>query len=155
MAVADPVALALVTNLARPGGNATGLSTLAGGGFMGKLLEILKEAVPTASRIGVLWSSKNPLHVAMIPKERLRRPSRSACGSRCWTSSIPAGIAPAVGAAVAERAHALLVAGDPMFHRPFGRVPELALRAGLPSLYLDRDVVAVGGGRRPTAPTGA
>ena len=33
-----------------------------------------------------------------------------------------------------------------MFHRPFGRVPELALRAKLPSLYLDRDVVTVGGG---------
>jgi len=36
--------------------------------------------------------------------------------------------------------------GDPMFHRPIGRVPELALRAKLPSLYLDRDLVAVGGG---------
>ncbi len=45
-----------------------------------------------------------------------------------------------------DRAQALLVLGDAMFHRPFGRVPELALRAKLPALYLDRDVVTIGAG---------
>ena len=146
VAVADPVALALVTNLARPGGNVTGLSTLAGGGFMGKLLEILKETVPTASRIAALWNSKNPLHVRLIPKELL--PAAEPLGVRLQMLDVtePGGIAPAIDAAVRERAHALLVLGDPMFHRPVGRVPELALRARLPSLYLDSDVVLAGGG---------
>jgi putative ABC transport system substrate-binding protein len=146
VAVADPIASGLVPSLARPGGNVTGLSTLVPGGFMGKSLQLLKEAVPTASRIAVLWSSKNPLHVALIPKELL--PSAQPLGVQLQMLDVtdPAGIAPAVDAAVRERAQALLVVGDPMFHRPFGRIPELALRARLPSLYLDRDVVRVGGG---------
>jgi putative ABC transport system substrate-binding protein len=146
VAVADPIALGVVTNLARPGGNVTGLSTLVPGGFAGKLLELLKEAVPTASRIAVLWNSKNPLHVAFIPKEL--PPAAEALGVRLQMLDVtePARIAPAVEAAASGRAQALFVMGDPMFHRPFERVPQLALRAKLPSLYLDRDVVAVGGG---------
>jgi len=146
VAVADPIALGVVTNLARPGGNVTGLSTLVPGGFSGKSLELLKEAVPTASRIAVLWNSKNPLHVAFIPKEL--PPAAEALGVRLQMLDVtePAGIAPAIETAVGGRAQALFVMGDPMFHRPFERVPELARRAKLPSLYLDRDVVAVGGG---------
>ncbi|HEV8306144.1 MAG TPA: ABC transporter substrate-binding protein [Methylomirabilota bacterium] len=146
VAVADPIAIGLVPSLARPGGNVTGLSTVVPGGFMGKMLQLLKEAVPPASRIAVLWSSKNPLHVDLIPKELT--PSAEPLGVRLQMLDVtePAGIAPAVEAAVRGRAQALLVLGDPVFHRPFGRVPELALRAKLPSLYLDRDVVTVGGG---------
>jgi putative ABC transport system substrate-binding protein len=146
VAVADPIAAGLVPSLARPGGNVTGLSTVVPGGFMGKMLQLLKEAVPTASRIAVLWSSKNPSHVTFIPKELT--PSAQPLGVQLQMLDVtePTGIAPAVEAAVRERAQALLVLGDPMFHRPFGRVPGLALRAKLPSLYLDRGVVTEGGG---------
>ncbi len=146
VAVADPIAAGIVPSLARPGGNVTGLSTLVPGGFMGKNLQFLKEVVPTASRIAVLWSSKNPLHVTLIPKELT--PSAPPLGVELQMLDVtdPEGIAPAVEAAVHGRAQALLVLGDPMFHRPFGRVPNLALRARLPSMYLDRDVVTVGGG---------
>jgi putative ABC transport system substrate-binding protein len=113
---------------------------------MGKMLQVLRDAIPTASRVAVLWSSKNPLHVALIPKELM--PSARSLGVELQMLDVtePAGIAPAVEAAVRERAQALLVVGDPMFHRPYGRVPELALRARLPSLYLDRGVVTEGGG---------
>src|SRR5262245_38345292 len=51
---ADPVARGLVTNLARPGGNLTGVSTL-GPDVIGKSLELLKQTVPRASAIAVLW----------------------------------------------------------------------------------------------------
>src|SRR5262245_26964821 len=51
---ADPVASGLVTNLARPGGNLTGVSTL-GPDLIGKSLELLKQTVPRASAIAVLW----------------------------------------------------------------------------------------------------
>jgi putative tryptophan/tyrosine transport system substrate-binding protein len=113
---------------------------------MGKMLGLLKEAVPTASRVAALWNSKNPIHVATIPKELL--PAAEPLGVRLQMLDVTeaAGIAPAIEAAVRDRAQALLVLGDPMFHRPFGRVPELALRAKLPALYLDRDVVTSGGG---------
>ena len=53
-AAADPVASGLVTSLARPGGNVTGLSSLAPE-LVGKRLELLKQAVPGVSRVAVLW----------------------------------------------------------------------------------------------------
>jgi putative ABC transport system substrate-binding protein len=146
VAVADPVAIGIVTNLAKPGGNITGLSTFVPGEFTGKLLELLKEAVPTAARIAVLWSSKNPLHVFFIPRELIPSAEALSVSPQMLDVTEPAGIAPAIDAAAREHADALFVIGDHMFHRPFERVPRLALRAKLPSLYLDRDVVAVGGG---------
>src|SRR5438045_2361964 len=60
MAVAgDPVASGLVANLARPGGNITGLSNMTSE-LAGKRLELLKEIVPKLSRVAVLWNPQNP-----------------------------------------------------------------------------------------------
>ena len=146
VAVGDPVALGLVASLARPGGNATGLSAMFLGGFQAKMLQLLKDVVPTASRVAVFWNSKNPAHPALIPGELL--PAAESLDTRLQMLDVsePAGIAPAIDAAVRDRAQALLVLGDPMFHTPPGRIPELALRVKLPALYLDRDVVTIGGG---------
>ncbi|HEU5189302.1 MAG TPA: ABC transporter substrate-binding protein [Methylomirabilota bacterium] len=60
--VADPVGSGLVGRLARPGGNITGWTHLAGVELNAKRLEILKEAVPEAGRIAVLWNPANPIH---------------------------------------------------------------------------------------------
>jgi putative tryptophan/tyrosine transport system substrate-binding protein len=54
--VGDPIATGLVTNLAHPGGNVTGVSINAGAEIVGKRLQILKEAVPSAARIAYLLS---------------------------------------------------------------------------------------------------
>ena len=54
-AVADPVGIGLVDSLARPGGNVTGLSSLAGD-LSSKRLELFKETVPKLTRVGVLWN---------------------------------------------------------------------------------------------------
>jgi|RhiMethySRZTD1v2_1073278.scaffolds.fasta_scaffold72297_5 putative tryptophan/tyrosine transport system substrate-binding protein len=59
-AVGDPVGLGLVTNLARPGGNVTGLSNMSGD-LAGKRLELLKEAVPSAKRIAVMMHPDDPI----------------------------------------------------------------------------------------------
>ena len=53
-AVANPVAAGIVTSLARPGGNLTGLASL-GSELVGKRLELVKQAVPGVSRVAVLW----------------------------------------------------------------------------------------------------
>src|SRR5262249_53786504 len=55
---ADPVGLGLVDSLARPGGHVTGLSNLLGG-ISAKQLELLREVLPEASRIAVLWNPAN------------------------------------------------------------------------------------------------
>ena len=59
--VADPVGSGLVASLARPGGNITGW-THQGIELRVKRLELLKEAVPEATRVGVLWNPANPIH---------------------------------------------------------------------------------------------
>jgi putative tryptophan/tyrosine transport system substrate-binding protein len=56
----DPVGLGLVTSLARPGGNLTGLTTLSRE-LSGKRLEVLKETVPRVTRMGLLWHRGNPI----------------------------------------------------------------------------------------------
>jgi ABC transporter substrate binding protein len=56
--MADPVAFGIVTNIARPGGNITGVSIEAGPEIWGKRVQVLREAVPTAAKVGFLGSSQ-------------------------------------------------------------------------------------------------
>ena len=58
----DPVGSGLVTSLARPGGNVTGLSAFAPE-LVGKRLELLKQAVPGVSRVAVLWQPGQPVRL--------------------------------------------------------------------------------------------
>jgi putative ABC transport system substrate-binding protein len=62
---ADPIGVGHIANLARPGGNITGLA-VAMNDLVGKELEILKEALPHARRIGVLWSDTTPSHAPAL-----------------------------------------------------------------------------------------
>lgn len=59
MEVNDPVGLGIVTNLAHPGGNLTGVSTLSAG-ISGKRIELLREAFPNLRHVAVLWYAANP-----------------------------------------------------------------------------------------------
>jgi putative tryptophan/tyrosine transport system substrate-binding protein len=69
IAVADPVRAGLVATLARPGGNITGLATLAPEGFSGKMIELLKDAVPQVSRVAVLSNPTNVVHQQILAHE--------------------------------------------------------------------------------------
>jgi putative tryptophan/tyrosine transport system substrate-binding protein len=66
--MADPVAYGLAASLARPGGNITGISADAGLDIWGKRLEVLHEAIPTASRVGFLSPrlATNQLHTGVM-----------------------------------------------------------------------------------------
>jgi putative ABC transport system substrate-binding protein len=60
----DPLASGFVQSLARPGGNITGLSLTPDTGFSGKWLELVKETLPRASRVGVIWNPANRSNAA-------------------------------------------------------------------------------------------
>src|ERR1051326_688884 len=70
MAVADPIGLGLVKNLAHPGGTATGFATTVVEGFTGKQLEYLKAVVPQASRIAIVINPENQIQA----RERAKLP---------------------------------------------------------------------------------
>ena len=61
--VADPVSIGLAASLARPGGNITGMTPIVPGGFGGKMLQLLHEAVPGAKRIALFLDPNNASHV--------------------------------------------------------------------------------------------
>src|SRR6266568_3047257 len=79
---ADPIRSGFIQSLARPGGNVTGMSALASD-MAGKRLELLKEAVPRAQRVAVLWNSDNR---RKSPSGRTRRKRRARSGSPCAPS---------------------------------------------------------------------
>src|SRR6478672_5543671 len=68
VSVGDPVSLGLVQSLSRPGGNITGFAAI-NPGFTGKEIEILREMVPTASKIAVLANPGNPIQRRVIAEE--------------------------------------------------------------------------------------
>jgi putative tryptophan/tyrosine transport system substrate-binding protein len=69
VAVFDPVALGLVQNLSRPGGNITGLATYAPGDWIAKRIEIFQELVPGVSKIAMLVNPDNPMHRLVLANE--------------------------------------------------------------------------------------
>ncbi len=145
VAVADPVGVGLVQSLARPGGTITGFTTLIPGGFGSKQLELLTQALPEATRIAALVNPKNDVAMKLFPTDVPPAAARLGVQLQVIEVSSPVQLERAIEAAVRERAEGLLVYGDPMFHTPPQRLPELAARAGLPAMYLVREVVQAGG----------
>ena len=89
--VGDPVTSGLVGNLARPGGNVTGLSNLAPE-LVGKRLELLKQAVPAIRRVAVLWQpggGGGERTDKDMRREQTTRHGRSGCSSNSLRREIP------------------------------------------------------------------
>ena len=140
----DPVAAGLVPSLARPGGNITGLSTLAGTEIYSKHLELLKEVVPNLGRVAVLSNptfSTSPLLLNAL------QTSAPALGLslQIVEARQPDELEPAVAAAVAQHAMALVVILDPMFLAQREQLAELVARYRLPAIYGIEEHVTAGG----------
>jgi putative ABC transport system substrate-binding protein len=140
---ADPVTAGLVTSVARPGGNITGVS-LMGTDLIAKRLQLLNEAVPGASRVVALWSQSQPLHDAYL--KRLQG-AASLLGVRLHAVEVhgPADLQRAFVAITAARAHALLLVDDPMFTEQRTRIVQLATRHRLPTSFGPGDFAEHGG----------
>ncbi len=143
--VADPVGVGLASSLAHPGGNLTGIATLVPGAFIGKMLEVLRELLPNAKRVAAFLNPSSETLRLLFPREA--PPAAARLGFQLDVINVKeAGEIPgAVAAAKAGGAEALWIVGDPIFHSPPNRVPELAAQAGLPSIYLVRNLVQAGG----------
>jgi putative ABC transport system substrate-binding protein len=86
--VGDPVEIGLVSSLARPEGNITGLSRLTPD-TIGKNLEVLAQAVPQATRVGVLWNRSNPLHPAMMTRAKEAAAALGPRSPKCTRAPLP------------------------------------------------------------------
>ena len=140
---ADPVGSGIVNSLARPGGNITGW-THSGLELRAKYLELLKEAVPDATRVGVLWNPANPVHQPSLKiiegaAQKLKVKLRLA-GVRD-----PQKIEPAVSELMEKRVQALVVFPDGMFQTQTPLLISLAARYRIPTLYGLREYAQLGG----------
>ena len=140
---ADPVGTGLVASLAHPGGNVTGLSDF-NAGVITKRLELLKDVVPSASRVAVLLNPANPTNPLQL---KLTQAVAPALGVTLLSLEArgPDDIDRAFTAIRKERPGALLVMGDPMFGTHLKRIVELAAKSLLPAIYSTRPNVEAGG----------
>jgi putative ABC transport system substrate-binding protein len=142
-AVGDPVGAGLVGSLARPGGNITGLSLL-NPALSGKRVELLKEILPGATRLGVLGNPTNPWTALMVREIEVVARTLGMQVQRLEVER-PTDFEAAFGAATRGRAAALLVLEDPMIFGYRPTIVGLAAKSRLPAAYGLREFVDVGG----------
>ena len=140
--VADPVEQGLVASLARPGGNITGLSTLAPQ-LSGKWMELLKEVVPTLSRVAVLWNPDNP-GVALMYSEAAVAARSLGLAVQSVEARRPDDLDGALAAVTRGGAEALIELPTLPVRDPT-RLLEFAAKSRLPAMHAGSDRVAAGG----------
>jgi putative tryptophan/tyrosine transport system substrate-binding protein len=142
----DPVGSGLVTSLARPGGNVTGLSGI-GPELVGKRLELLKQALPGVDRVAVL---RQPVALGeRTAKDMLKAADVAARALGVQPQFIeargPDELARAFSDMTSARAGALTVLPANMFLREHRRLVDLAAKNRLPAVYTSREFVDAGG----------
>jgi putative ABC transport system substrate-binding protein len=147
-AAAEPVSSGLVTSLARPGGNVTGVSVFTQEELVGKRLELLKLAVPGVSRVAVLWQPGG-YGEERAEKDMLKgaEVAARALGVRVQFVEArgPADLDGAFSEMTGARAGALTVVTSAMFFNERRRLVGLAAKNRLPAVYGGREFVDAGG----------
>jgi putative tryptophan/tyrosine transport system substrate-binding protein len=139
----DPVGTGLAESLARPGGNVTGISSLAAE-LSGKRLELLKEVVPRLSHVAVLLNATNRTSALQLRQtEDAARLLRIAV--RPYEIRTPDDVAARLAEIEAQRPNALIMFEDAAMNIRSKEVAEFALRARIPSCFGSREKVVAGG----------
>ena len=141
--LADVVGTGLVPNLARPGGNITGVSGFAPE-LSGKRLELIHEMLPRAARIAVLTNRANP---ATAPVLRATESAAETMRMKLRVLDVhsPAELRPAFETMHRERADALILAADPLLFAERLTIVQLAARHRVPAVYESRRFAENGG----------
>ena len=143
VAVGDPVGTGLVPSLARPGGNLTGLSSIAPD-LEGKRLQLLHEVVPTLSHVAMFVNSLNAFHVSSVKQARA---AAQAMGIKLEPHDIRKSedLDDAFAAIRKERPDALLVLADRVFLHNRQRIVDFTKQQRLPNVNAYKELVEVGG----------
>lgn len=143
VAVGDPVGTGLVASLARPGGNATGLTSITPE-LEGKRLELIREVVPNVSRVAVLWNPANAYQVADEKKVR-----EAGLALQMPLLSLAVRSAEELDGAFAkienEHADAVLVLADRVFLHNRRRIIDFLAKNRLPAMNAYRELTEAGG----------
>src|SRR5262249_14968465 len=143
VSVGDPVRVGLVSNLGRPGGNITGFTTLSGA-LAAKRFQLLKELVPTATRIGAIGNPGDPNVLIQIQDDESAALALKV-QFRLFMVNDAAQLETAFEQARAWRAQALMRLADPLNVSLRARTIELAAKNRIPFMYSSRADVEAGG----------
>jgi putative ABC transport system substrate-binding protein len=139
----DPLSTGLVSSLAKPGGNVTGLMQL-GAGLAAKRLELLKEVVPNVSRVAFLWNPANPDQKSHFNEARA---GARSLGVTLRSVEVRTGeqFERAFGAMLRERPSALLITADSVHQLRIDWIIGFASKHRLPVMYQLKEDVERGG----------
>ena len=141
--VGDPVGARLVSSLARPGGNITG-NTILGPDVAGKRLQLLKEVIPSLSRVVFLWNPDNASHPAQLAELQV---AVQTLGMTLFPVAVRSSdeFDNAFAAMIRERPDAFLMTNDPFHQLSIGTIIDFLANNHLPGMFLTREIVVAGG----------
>jgi putative tryptophan/tyrosine transport system substrate-binding protein len=140
----DPVGSGFIASLARPAGNITGLTSDPSPEFHGKRLELLKAAVPRATRVALLW---NPAPPSAATYRKIVEDAALKLGMSVQAVEVRGRdeFEDAFAAIVRGRADVMVMDSDPVFFTARSQLVELATKHHLPAVYQAREFVVIGG----------
>jgi putative ABC transport system substrate-binding protein len=143
IAVGDPVSTGLVSSLGRPGGNATGLVSIAPD-LEGKRLQLLQEIVPNLTLVALLTNPANPFHVG---SEQQLRSAATAMHVKAQSFAVrnESEFDAAFEAMMRQRPGAMIMLADRLFLHHRKRIVDFALKHRLPAVYAYQELVEAGG----------
>jgi putative ABC transport system substrate-binding protein len=143
MGVGDPVLAGLVASFNRPGGNITG-NTILGPEVAGKRLQLLKEVIPSLSRVAFLWNPDNASHPAQLAELRV---AVETLGITLLPLAVRSSdeFDSAFAAMIRERSDGFLMTADPFHQRSIGRIIDFLANNRIPGMFLTREIVVAGG----------
>jgi putative ABC transport system substrate-binding protein len=141
--IGDPVRAGLVPSLARPGGNMTG-NTIIGAEMSAKRIQLIKEILPTLSRMAFLWNPNNASHAAYLEEWKAVAP---ALGLKMIFVEVSSSseFESAFAAMLRERPDAFTMTADPFHQLNIGWIVEYLARNHLPGIYPVRENAVAGG----------
>jgi putative ABC transport system substrate-binding protein len=143
ISVGDPVGAGLVKSLAHPGGNVTG-NTILASDLGAKRLQLIKEVLPSASRVALFWNSDNVSNMMILENMRNAAPALGLAFTAVEARRV-GDFDGAFAALVRERPDAVVFTNDPLHQSHIQKIIAFMFQHGLPGMFQNRDNVAAGG----------
>jgi putative tryptophan/tyrosine transport system substrate-binding protein len=139
----DPLGTRLVSGLAKPGGNVTGLSLMSPD-ISGKRLELLEQIVPDVARVAIIWNASNP-YPALVFRQTESAARQLKLEVQSLEVRAPDDVNSALEAAVRQKANALITVEDPLTVNYRKQIADFAVKNRLPTMSGLREYADVGG----------
>jgi len=143
IAVADPVEMGFVKSLAEPGGNITGVTSVAGRNIILKLLELTKDALPSVKRVGILFNEGNPVNYITTAASQILAAAKPLGLEILWLPIRTVDdLEPALSMARQGGANAIIGSGDPLLFAEREFINDTAERNGVPTIWGPREYLS-------------